>query len=347
LSADDPGAFRSVIFGLERLHLTAAERDFFAAEKPFGFILFARNVESPAQLAALTAELREVAGRPNVPILIDQEGGRVQRLRAPDWFEARPFGFFGDLHGRDPALAIEALRLTTRLIAADLQAAGITVDCTPCLDLRLDETVAAIGDRAFADDPMVIARLGAVVAEEMLKAGILPVIKHMPGHGRATVDSHLELPHVGAARDRLTATDFRPFQKLSLLPWGMTSHIVFEEIDPHHPATQSAIVIDEVIRGEIGFDGLLLSDDINMQALSGALGERAEKALAAGVDIVLHCSGKLDEMREVALNCPPPHEKTLARIAHGEKLQQAAGDTALRPKEDSIRLSEILARETV
>lgn len=347
MSVADPGSFRAVIFGLEGVCLTPAERVFFAGEAPFGFILFARNVSSPAQIAALTAELRDIVGRPNAPILIDQEGGRVQRLRAPNWFEARPFGFFGDLYGRDPDLAIEALRLTTRLIAADLKDAGITVDCTPCLDLRLPETVAAIGDRAFADDPMVIARLGAVVAEEMLTSGILPVIKHLPGHGRATVDSHLELPHVATPRRTLGITDFTPFRLLSALPWGMTSHIVFEDIDPEHPATQSPTVIDTVIRGEIGFDGLLLSDDINMQALSGSLGQRAERALAAGVDIVLHCSGNMDEMREVAASCPPPGAKTRARIALGDKFLTAADEVILDTERDSLRLAELLARETV
>lgn len=346
LSAVDPGSYRSVIFGLEGPRLSAAEREFFTAEPPFGFILFARNVEDPAQLRELVRSLRDVTGRAATPILIDQEGGRVQRLRAPHWFEARPFGFFGELYARDAERAIEMLRLTTRLIAADLREAGISVDCTPCLDLRLPETVGAIGDRAFAADPNIVARLGAVVAEELLKAGILPVIKHLPGHGRATVDSHLELPHVATPREELGRMDFMPFHLLSPLPWAMTSHIVFSDIDPAQPATHSKTIIDEIIRGEIGFNGLLLSDDINMQALAGSLGARAAKALAAGVDIVLHCSGRLEEMREVAACCPPPGEATRARIDQGERIQ-SAGTGPLDREADSVRLAELLAEGIV
>lgn len=341
MSAVDIANCRSVIFGCEGTTLSAAEKKFFKAEQPFGFILFARNVETPKQLKKLVKALRTAVGRPDAPVLIDQEGGRVQRLRSPHWFEAKPFGYFGDIYQIDPDKAIEALRLTTRLIAADLREVGITVNCTPCLDLSLPETVDAIGDRAFDGDPQIVARLGAVVAEEMLTSGIIPVIKHMPGHGRATIDSHLALPHVGAARETLQDTDFAPFKTLSVLPWGMTSHIVFDAIDADHPATQSAAIIKDIIRGEIGFSGLLLTDDLNMEALSGSLTERATAALEAGVDIVLHCSGKLEEMQEVAAVCPPLNEEAKARIELGSQVFDHT-PVKIEAKADLARLTELL-----
>ncbi len=344
MSAADLLNCRSVIFGCEGTKLSAAEKKFFKAEQPFGFILFARNVETPKQLKKLVKALRTAVGRSDAPVLIDQEGGRVQRLRSPHWFEAKPFGYFGDLYQSEPERAIEALRLTTRLIAADLQDAGITVDCTPCLDLSLPETVDAIGDRAFDGDPQAVARLGAVVAEEMLTSGIIPVIKHMPGHGRATVDSHLTLPHVDAERETLEETDFVPFKALSMLPWGMTSHIVFDAIDADHPATQSPAIIKDVIRGQIGFNGLLLTDDLNMEALSGSLPERATAALEAGVDIVLHCSGVMEEMKEVVAVCPPLTEETLARIARGSRVFEHAPNKMDTAK-DLARLNELLGTD--
>tara|TARA_R110002074_G_scaffold33042_3_gene92083 strand:- start:963 stop:1997 length:1035 start_codon:yes stop_codon:yes gene_type:complete len=344
LSGADLSNCRTVIFGCEGTKLSSAEKKFFKAEQPLGFILFARNVENPKQLKKLVKSLRTAVGRPDAPVLIDQEGGRVQRLRAPDWFEAKPLGYFGALYETDPDRAIEALRLTTRLIAADLQAADITVNCTPCLDLHLPETVDAIGDRALAADPQVVARLGAVVAEEMLTAGIIPVVKHMPGHGRATVDSHKALPHVSTKATELQEADFAPFKALSLLPWGMTSHIVFEDIDAEAPATQSRAVIDGVIRGIIGFDGLLLTDDLNMEALSGDLAERAQAALAAGVDIVLHCSGKLEEMKAVAEVCPKLGDKALARIDLGNRVFEHT-PPPIDTKADKARLDELLSTE--
>ncbi|TNE36483.1 MAG: beta-N-acetylhexosaminidase [Alphaproteobacteria bacterium] len=333
---------KPVIFGIEGKTLSDAEKAFFTEQKPYGFILFARNIESPDQLRALTDDLRETAGRGNIPVLIDQEGGRVQRMRSPHWFDAKPFAFFGDLHATAPDLAAEALRLTSRIIAGDLRAGGINVNCTPCLDLRLPETVGAIGDRAFSDDPELNALLGGIVAREFLAAGIMPVIKHMPGHGRATVDSHLELPHVTAPHATLSGMDFAAFKALSLLPWGMTSHIVFEDIDPDHPATQSKKVIEEIIRGEIGFDGLLLTDDLNMSALSGSLGERAEIALDAGVDIILHCSGILTEMEEVAAVCPPMPEKTKSRVTAGGPVFGGVS-SPLDPAADHASLEELLS----
>jgi beta-N-acetylhexosaminidase len=317
LSASKLGQCKSLILGCAGLQLSETEKLFFADNQPYGFILFARNVDTPEQVRSLVQQLRIAVGRPDAPVLIDQEGGRVQRLRSPHWFEAKPFGFFGKLYEDKPDVAIAALRLTTRLIASDLLSIGITVDCTPCLDLSLPETAAAIGDRAFSADPAIVAKLGAVVAEEMMLAGLMPVIKHMPGHGRGSVDSHHELPIVDASRDLLNSTDFAAFKPLANLPWGMTSHIVFDQIDPDFPATQSQIIIEEIIRGVIGFEGLLLTDDLNMNALSGNLPERAVRALDAGVDIVLHCSGKMDEMIDIASVCPVLNEISLARIAKG------------------------------
>ncbi len=342
MSAVDLSNCKSVIFGCEGTKLSAAEKKFFKAEQPFGFILFTRNVETPKQLKKLVKSLRSAVGRPDAPVLIDQEGGRVQRLRSPHWFEAKPFGYFGDLYETEPERAIEALRLTTRLINSDLMEAGVTVNCSPCLDLRLPETVDAIGNRAFAGDPEIVARFGAVVVEEMLTAGIIPVIKHMPGHGRATVDSHLALPHVPTPHNVLQETDFAPFKALSMLPWGMTSHIVFDDIDPDQPATQSRAIVEDVIRGEIGFSGLLLTDDLNMEALSGGLAERATAALAAGVDIVLHCSGVLAEMQEVAAVCPLLGEEAQARIDRGNRVFDHPPGKWDRDA-DQVRLTELLS----
>jgi len=320
LSLANLAACKALILGCEGEQLSATERDFFAKQQPYGFILFARNIDNPGQVQKLVRDLREAVGREDAPFLIDQEGGRVQRLRSPHWFEASSFGSFGRMFDKDPMQAEQALALTTRLIANDLKGLGISVNCTPCLDLSLPETAAAIGDRAFSGDPAIVARLGAIVADEMASMGIMPVIKHMPGHGRGTVDSHHQLPTVSATLDQLLATDFVPFKALSHLPWGMTSHIVFDQIDPDHPATQSSIVIEDIIRGAIGFDGLLLTDDLNMNALSGDLPARAEKALEAGVDIVLHCSGKLAEMRDVAQVCPTLSDKAIARITGGQDI---------------------------
>ncbi|MEH6404999.1 MAG: beta-N-acetylhexosaminidase [Sneathiella sp.] len=310
---------KSVIFSCVGLKVTEAEREFFEQENPFGFILFARNVDNPDQLKKLTDDLRGAVGRPDAPVLVDQEGGRVLRLKAPHWFEAPAFGKLGKLFEKNSEQGIQATRLATRLIARDLTAAGINVDCSPCLDLSFEETSSVIGDRSFNSDPARVAILGAVVAEEFLNAGIIPVIKHVPGHGRAIVDSHHHLPTVSATREELIKTDFDPFQALNKSPWGMTAHIVFDAIDPDRPATQSGQIINEIIRGDIGFDGLLLTDDLNMQALEGPLDLRASRALEAGVDIILHCSGKIDEMKLVAGACPKLSDASIDRILRAEK----------------------------
>jgi beta-N-acetylhexosaminidase len=290
----------AAIFGLAGPVLSEDERSFFRAAAPAGFILFARNCQTPAQVRRLTDALREVAQRVDVAILIDQEGGRVARLKPPHWRAAPPAATFGTLADRDLDAAMEAVRLNAALIGQEARDLGFTIDCLPVLDLRLPETHAAIGDRAFHPDPAIVAALGRAAADGLLSAGVLPVIKHMPGHGRSTVDSHLDLPRVAASLATLRASDFQPFRALRTLPIGMTSHLLYEAVDPDNPATLSPKVIAEIIRGEIGFEGLLLSDDLSMKALRGSIGERAGACLAAGCDIALHCNGILAEMEEVA-----------------------------------------------
>jgi len=296
---------RAVIFGCQGLSLTSWEKDFFRESDPFGFILFARNVESPRQILGLTGALRETVGRPDAPILIDQEGGRVQRLRPPFWRAAPEAARFGTRAAEDLEGALRATWLNSRLIAQELSELGISVDCLPCLDLRHPEGHGIIGDRAYGEEPGLVAALGRAACQGLRAGGVLPVVKHLPGHGRATVDSHLALPRVATARAELEETDFAAFRGLRDAPWGMTAHVIYEAIDPARPATVSPSVIAEVIRGFIGFDGLLLSDDLSMQALSGDLDERARACLAAGCDLALHCNGDPGEMAAVAKGCGP------------------------------------------
>ena len=320
----DLSGVKPVIFSCDGLTLNDAERTFFSEENPFGFILFARNIETPEQVRALIADFRQAVGRSDAPVLVDQEGGRVQRFKPPHWYKAPPFGKLGELYDIDPDKGRRATVLATQLIAADLQKVGVTVNCSPCLDLNLEATSSVIGDRSFHSDPDVVGQLAKIVCAEYLTAGIMPILKHMPGHGRGAVDSHHELPAVAASKDELGGADFSPFKTLCHMPWGMTAHIVFEDIDPDYPATQSKIVIDDIIRGQIGFDGLLLTDDLNMNALSGSLGDRAVRAQDAGIDLILHCSGKLDEMREVAGACRPISEPVIQRINAGISVTSAA-----------------------
>jgi beta-N-acetylhexosaminidase len=289
---------RALILGCSGAALTGAERRLYKFANPLGFILFARNCEAPEQIRKLVAEMRASVGRPDAPVLIDQEGGRVQRLKPPQWRQAPEAARFAELATRDLAAAEHATRLNARLIAADLTALGIDVDCAPVLDVPVTGAHDVIGNRAYGRDPAIIARLGRAVADGLLDGGVLPVIKHIPGHGRAQSDSHFELPAVDADWDTLAATDFAPFKALADLPLGMTAHIVFRAIDAQKPASTSATVIDRVIRKHIGFDGLLMSDDIGMQALSGGYAERVAASLAAGCDVALHCSGKMEEMEE-------------------------------------------------
>lgn len=308
---------RAAIFGCAGHTLTDAEKRFFESADPLGFILFARNVADPDQVRGLVSELRSIVGRADAPVLIDQEGGRVQRLRPPHWRAAPPGASFGRMAAHDTAQARRAVRLNNRMIAAELAALGIDVDCTPVLDVPVPGAHDVIGDRAYGADPDIVAMLGREVCEGMLDQGVVPIIKHIPGHGRAGVDSHKDLPVVTTARAELEASDFRPFQALAGAPWAMTAHVVYADIDPTNPATTSRAVIDQVIRGFIGFDGLLLSDDLSMQALRGTFVERARAALAAGCDVALHCNGDMEEMIAVAEGTGPMTEAATARFARG------------------------------
>jgi beta-N-acetylhexosaminidase len=299
-------AARAVIFGCRGQKLTAEERTFFKEAEPWGFILFDRNCDSPGQVRGLVTALRDCLGRDDAPVLIDQEGGRVQRLKPPHWRSAPPAARFGALYERDPERAREALKLDIQLIAAELTHLGITVDCLPVLDVPVKGANNIIGDRAFSTRPEVVAELGRVACEALLEAGVLPVIKHMPGHGRAVADSHVELPRVMVDRATLEASDFVPFRTLADMPLAMTAHVLYGALDADHAATVSPAIIGEVIRGHIGFDGLLMSDDIsaNMKALAGSYRARAERALAAGCDVLLHCNGERAEMEEVVEAVP-------------------------------------------
>jgi beta-N-acetylhexosaminidase len=304
---------RAFITGISGLGLSAAERAFIAAERPWGFILFKRNVETPEQVARLVGELKEAAARSDVPILIDQEGGRVQRLGPPHWPAYPPGALFGTLYDLDPALGLAAARLSARLIASDLWKLGINVDCLPLADVPVAGADAVIGDRAYGTEPGKVAAIARAVTEGLEQGGILPVLKHIPGHGRANADSHLRLPDVNAAKSDLERSDFAAFQPLADLPMAMTAHVVFSALDPVHPATTSATIIAQVIRGAIGFQGLLMSDDVSMNALSGSIAERTRASFLAGCDLVLHCNGRLEEMREVASETPELSGKALER----------------------------------
>lgn len=287
---------RAFVAGLLGPVPTTEERAFFREADPFGFILFRRNIDNPDQVRALTASLREAVGRENVPILIDQEGGRVQRLGPPHW----PRYPAGRAYGLLSASKRETAFLGARLMAHDLRDLGINVDCLPVLDVPVPGSHDVIGDRAYGDEPDSVTELGGGAAEGLLAGGVLPVVKHIPGHGRAGVDSHLSLPRVGASLDELRARDFLPFRALAHLPAAMTAHVVYEAIDPERPGTLSRSVIQDIVRGEIGFHGLLFTDDLSMKALSGDFRSRAEQAIAAGCDIALHCCGDLTEARGVA-----------------------------------------------
>jgi beta-N-acetylhexosaminidase len=295
---------KAFITGLSGPELTAAERDFIRAERPWGFILFRRNIETVAQVAALTAEVRKVVGEADAPILVDQEGGRVQRFRPPNW-QLYPAGAsFGQLYAIEPALGLSAARLSARLIADDLAKVGVNVDCLPLADVPIPGADDVIGDRAYGNDPATVAAIARAVTEGLEQGGILPILKHIPGHGRAMADSHLSLPVVDTSKDELERVDFAAFKPLADLPMAMTAHVVFSAYDSAHPATTSAKMIEWVIRGVIGFQGLLMSDDVGMNALAGSIAERTRALLAAGCDMVLHCSGELDEMRQVARETP-------------------------------------------
>ena len=294
---------KACILGCASAVLSAAERTFFRETAPFGFILFARNCQDREQLRRLVTDLRDVVGR-DAPVLIDEEGGRVQRMKPPCWRDSPAPGIFGEIFRRDPATALELATMNARLIAEDLYEVGIDVNCAPLLDLREVNGHAVIGDRAFSPEPATVVLLAEAWIKGLRAGGIVPVIKHLPGHGRTRVDSHHELPVVDADLADMDERDFLPFRSLRNGSAGMTGHLLFRAIDPDYPASLSRKVIAEVIRKRIGFDGLLLTDDLSMSALRGSIGERAEQAIAAGCDVALHCNGDLGEMREVAAKVP-------------------------------------------
>jgi beta-N-acetylhexosaminidase len=304
---------RAFITGVAGTELSAEEREFIAAEQPWGFILFKRNIENPAQVTALTGALRALIGDADAPVLIDQEGGRVQRFGPPHWPVYPPGAAFGRLYDIDRALGLAAARLSARLMADDLIKTGVTVDCLPLADVPVAGADAVIGDRAYGTEPAKVAAIARAVTDGLEGGGILPVLKHIPGHGRATADTHFALPVVDTPEIELERTDFAAFRPLADLPMAMTAHVVFSAVDAAHPATTSATMIERVIRGFIGFQGLLMSDDLSMNALAGSVAERTRAVLAAGCDMVLHCNGKLDEMRRVARETPELSGKALAR----------------------------------
>lgn len=290
---------RAAILGCSGLRLSREEQAFFRDVQPWGFILFARNVETPDQVRGLVEDLRATVERPDAPVLIDQEGGRVQRLGPPHWRRYPPGRAYGELPANDPLLRREITRLGARLLAHDLAALGINVDCVPVLDVPVEGAHDVIGDRAYAKTPDGVALLGRAACEGLIAGGVLPVIKHIPGHGRATADSHLDLPVVETPYDELDAWDFAPFKMLSDMPMAMTAHVVYTAVDRRAPVTTSKKGMRDVVRGAIGFDGLVMSDDLSMKALGGEFAERARRSLAAGCDVVLHCNGDMAEMKAV------------------------------------------------
>ncbi len=291
---------RAAIFGCAGTELGVEERFFFENANPLGFILFSRNVDNPDQVRELVADLRLAVGREDAPVLIDQEGGRVQRMGPPNWRVRPPQALFATIAEKDRALAREAASLNAQLMALELFSLGIDVNCLPVADVPVEGAHDVIGDRAFGRNPDVIAQLGEAVIAGTMAGGVTPVVKHLPGHGRARQDSHEELPRVDTDADTLRETDFVPFRNLYYAPWGMTAHIVYDAFDPVLPATLSEQVIQEVIRGEIGFRGFLISDDLKMKALKAPVEVNVGYALDAGCDAVLHCSGEIDDMIQVA-----------------------------------------------
>lgn len=316
----------AAILGCAGPELTAAEAAFFKAHDPLGFIVFARNLVEPAQVKKLTADLRAAVGRPDAPILIDQEGGRVARLKAPHWRHPPAAERFGAIAAQDRARAAQAVRLNHELMAGDLLELGINVDCAPLVDVRAPGAHDIIGDRAYGTDAFLVADLGRAAAEGLMAGGVMPIIKHIPGHGRASVDSHFELPRVDTDFDILAETDFVPFRALNDVPWAMTAHIVYTSLDASLPATLSATVIAEIIRGEIGFAGLLLSDDLSMKALKGTLDELTQASLEAGCDVALHCNGIMAEMEQVVRGAKPLSAVGLARYEQGQRRLNAEPD---------------------
>ena len=316
---------QAAIYGLAGFELTGDERAFFRDADPAGYILFRRNCESPEQVLRLTDSLRDLSGRADVPILVDQEGGRVVRMRPPAWPAFPAAERFAQLYALAPSSALEAARSNARAIALTLRSCGINVNALPLLDVRQEGATDIIGDRALGSEPMQVAALGRVVLDGMASAGVVGIIKHMPGHGRALVDSHKELPVVSCSADELEL-DLEPFERLASAPMGMTAHVVYTSWDAERPASLSPTVIHDVIRGRIGFDGWLMSDDLGMEALAGDFGSRAAGVVAAGCDVALHCSGKMEEMAAVAAAVPAMSAEGDARLARAMALTMVDGE---------------------
>jgi beta-N-acetylhexosaminidase len=323
-------------FGLKGPVLDDEERAFFLSTHPAGYILFARNIETPEQVRQLTEALKELHGEDHLPILIDQEGGRVARLKPPHWSTHPPSNVYGSLYETDKDAAHRALNITGQIISAELLALGITIDCLPVLDVPQSDADPIIGDRAYAFTPDKVSVMGRWAAQSLLENGVIPVIKHIPGHGRALVDSHLSLPEVKASIDELRAVDFPPFKALSGMPMAMTAHVVYKAIDPENCATLSKTVIQDIIRGELGFDGLLMSDDLSMKALSGGFETRAKRAHDAGCDIILHCNGDMAEMQAIAAALPSIDEKCHMR------LQKAMLSATSAPIADRLEIDALI-----
>jgi len=328
------------IFGCSGLTLSDAEKAFFDQADPLGFILFARNIDNPDQVRSLVESLRSTVGR-RAPVLIDQEGGRVQRLRPPHWRKRPPMSVFARMAEKDLARARAACRLNARLIAEDLIALGIDVDCAPVLDVPVPGSHDIIGDRALGWDPMLVSDLGRAVTDGLLDGGVMPIIKHIPGHGRALVDSHMDLPVVDADAATLSASDFAAFRIMRNAPWAMTAHVVYKAFDAERPATTSPIVIEQVIRGEIGCEAVLLSDDLSMKALKGDFADRTRDSLDAGCDVALHCNGDMAEMTAIASALRPLSDAALERLARADAMLRT------RPLPDGAQatLDAVLAAE--
>lgn len=308
-----------VIFGCRSTRLSSEEKDFFKSVQPYGLILFTRNVETPDQVKALVDDFRGCVDHEDVAVLVDQEGGRVRRLRPPHWDEYHSAERIGDHYRKDEARGRRIAWLQSRLMALDLTKLGINVDCLPVLDVLVAGAHDVIGDRAYGPDVDTISVLGLDAAQGMLDGGVLPVIKHIPGHGRSTVDSHVDLPRVSTDLETLKQTDFEPFKRLAHLPVAMTAHVIYEALDNTAPATTSKTIVDDIIRDYIGFDGLLMCDDLSMQALSGDFSQRVESSFAAGCDVVLHCNGMMDEMTQIASALPDFGDKAFERAENAAK----------------------------
>lgn len=343
---------RAIVFGCAGTALSDAERAFFRGVDPYGFILFARNIETREQVRALVDDLRRCVTHAHAPVLIDQEGGRVRRMRPPQWRDYLAPGVFTDAYATRPDRALEAFALSAELMAADLFEIGIDVDCVPMLDVRQPGSdTQVIGDRALGDDPQTVIRLGEAMVAGIERAGVVGVLKHMPGHGRSVVDSHLDLPRIEASAEALRAVDYPPFRHFAdRVPYGMTGHLLYTALDADRPSTLSPAVVQDAIRGEIGFDGLLFTDDISMGALSetkggGPIGARSRRSIEAGCDVLLHCNGDMDEMRAVADAVGPLEGDGARRAAQADARRSAVSQgRRSRDTEASIRRLDALLK---